>query len=175
MPDKGLSSTEMAPRVPIEDRRHIARLFVEGVPQREIARRTGRSKTAVTRIIRAFRDEGTLADAKRSGRPRVTTHDIVAAAVVDPFLSAKEIRDELSLSISTATVRRRLKEAGISNFAAAQKPFLPERQRQPRLDFALNHQRWNEEEWKNVVFSDESTFCTRWDQQRRVWRPLNSR
>ncbi|KAH7977841.1 hypothetical protein HPB49_003718 [Dermacentor silvarum] len=120
--------------------------FTPRIHQRD-CRRTGRSKTAVTRIIRAFRDEGTLADAKRFGRPRVTTHDIVAAAVVDPFLSAKEIRDELSLSISTATVRRRLKEAGISNFAAAQKPFLPERQRQPRLDFALNHQRWNEEEW----------------------------
>lgn len=169
----------MAPRVPIEDRRYIARLFVEGVPQREIARRTGRSKTAITRIIRAFREDGTLADAKRSGRPRVTTHEadilIVAAAVVDPFLSAKEIRDELSLNISTRTVSRRLKEAGIYNFAAAQNPFVSERQRQQRLDFALNHQHGKEEEWKNVVFSDESTFCTRWDQQRRVWRPLNSR
>ncbi|KAH7986097.1 hypothetical protein HPB49_026118 [Dermacentor silvarum] len=142
----------MAPRVPIEDRRHIARLFVQGVPERDCPKNW----------------EGTLADAKRSGRPRVTTHDIVAAAVVDPFSSAKEIRDELSLSISTATVRRRLKEAGISNFAAAQKPFLPERQRQPRLDFALITSVGMKE---NVVFSDESTFCTRWDQQRRVGGP----
>lgn len=80
---------------------------------------------------------------QESRRPKVTTHDddilIVAAAVEEPFLSAKEIRDELSLSISTATVRRQLKEAGISDFAAAQKPFLPERQRQQRLDLALNH------------------------------------
>ncbi|KAH6945097.1 hypothetical protein HPB50_007203 [Hyalomma asiaticum] len=136
----------MAPRVPIEDRRFIARLFVEGVPQRAIAQRTGRSKAAVTRIIRAFRDDGTLADAKRSGRPIVTNHEddilIVAAAVVDPFLSAKEIRNEQSPGISTATVTRRLKEAGVSSFSAAQKPFLPERQRQQRRDFALNHQRW---------------------------------
>ncbi|KAL3225793.1 hypothetical protein MRX96_049105 [Rhipicephalus microplus] len=97
----------MAPRVPIEDRRYITRLFMEGVSQKEIARRTGRSKIAITKIIRAFREDGTLADAKHSGRLRVTTHEadilIVPPATVDPLLFAKEIRDELSLNISTRT------------------------------------------------------------------------
>ncbi|KAG0424074.1 hypothetical protein HPB47_000164, partial [Ixodes persulcatus] len=37
---------------------------------------------------------------------------IVAAAVADPFLSAREIRDEL---------HRRLKEAGSHNFVAARR------------------------------------------------------
>lgn len=169
----------MAPRVPVEDRKLITRLFLEGLPQRVICQRTGRSKTAVSRIIRAFRDEGRVADAQRSGRPRVTQNVedelIVAAVVTDPFLNAREIRDELSLEVSTPTIRRRLKEAGLSNCVAAKKPFLTGRQCQQRLQFAQEHQDWSQEEWGTVIFSDESTFCTRWDQQQRVWRPLNSR
>lgn len=27
------------------------------------------------------------------------------------------------------------------------------------------------EDWKRVVFTDESTLCSRWDYTRRVWRP----
>lgn len=170
----------MPPRVPIKERRLIARLFTEGVPQREICRRTGRSKTAVTRIIKAFRDdEGRLSDAKHSGRRRCTEQEddmlIVAAAVADPFLNAREIREELGLDISCDTIRRRLKEAGLESRVAAQKPHVTERQRQQRLDFAREFQQWTVDDWSQVIFTDESTFCTRWDQKRRVWRPWNCR
>ncbi|KAH8042764.1 hypothetical protein HPB51_025746 [Rhipicephalus microplus] len=107
-------------------------------------------------MVPNFRKDGTRVNVKRSGRPRVTVHEayifIVAAAVVDPFLSAKEFQDELSLNVSTKTVSRQLNEIGIYHFAAAQKPFLFERQRQQRLDFASNHQHCKEEEWKNLLF-----------------------
>ncbi|KAH9381487.1 hypothetical protein HPB48_005538 [Haemaphysalis longicornis] len=170
----------MAPRVPVEDRKLITRLFLEGLPQRVICQRTGRLKTAVRRIIRAFRDEGRIAGAQRPGRPKITQHVedelIVAAVVADPFLNASEIRDELPLEVSTSAIRRRFKEAGLSNCVAAKKPFLTGRQCQQRLQFAQEHQHWSQEEWGTVVFSDESTFCTRCrDQQWRVCRPLNSR
>ncbi|KAH8024495.1 hypothetical protein HPB51_025122 [Rhipicephalus microplus] len=44
-----------------------------------------------------------------------------------------------------------------------------------RLQFARSVQTWGSEEWGEVVFSDESTFSSRWDQERRVGRPMNSR
>lgn len=54
-----------------------------------------------------------------SQEPRRTrTTLIVAASVVDPFLSAKEIHGELSLDTSPSTVRHHLKAAGISNWGA---------------------------------------------------------
>ncbi|KAH7961853.1 hypothetical protein HPB52_012754 [Rhipicephalus sanguineus] len=70
----------MAPRVPMK--------IGDTSPEGDIARSTGRSETAVTRIIRAFRDDGTLADAKRSGRPRFTTHedDILIVAAENTML-----------------------------------------------------------------------------------------
>lgn len=156
------------------------RLFMEGTTQREICRLTGRSRTCVSRIIQAYRDDqGRLVDAERSGRPKVTSEEqellIVAAAVADPFLSAKEIRQELSLNVSCETIRRRLKEAGLGSCVAAQKPHLTDRQRLERLEFARAVEQWTTDEWKEVIFTDESTFSTRWDQQRRVWRPMSCR
>lgn len=170
----------MAPRVPIEERRNIIRYFLEGIPQREICRITNRSRDAVSRAIRAYReDQGRLADAQRSGRSRVTTEEedqlIVAAVVADPFLSAKEIREALRLDASAKTIRRRLQVAGVRSCVAAQKPHLTDKQRQARLDFARAVEQWSAEDWGEVVFTDESTFSTRWDQQRRVWRPMNCR
>ncbi|KAH6948867.1 hypothetical protein HPB50_026618 [Hyalomma asiaticum] len=112
----------------------------------------------------------------RLGRPRVSGEEdalIIAAAVADPFLNAKEIKQELGLHMSSDTVRRRLKEAGLQNCAAAQKPFLTDNQRRQRLEFARAYKGWGVDEWSQVIFTDESTFCTRWDQQQRVWRPLN--
>ncbi|KAG0419498.1 hypothetical protein HPB47_004059 [Ixodes persulcatus] len=65
-------------------------------------------------------------------RPRKTDKEeerlIVAAAVADPFSGAQEIRDELQLTISCHTIRRCLKEAGLHNCVAAQKPHLTDKQ-----------------------------------------------
>ncbi|KAH7969060.1 hypothetical protein HPB52_014177 [Rhipicephalus sanguineus] len=170
----------MPSRVPIEERWRIVRLCIEGVPQREICRRTSRSRTSVGRIIRAYRDEdGRIADAQRSGRPRLTTLEederIVAAAVVDPFLNARDIRDALDLTCSCETIRSRMREAGLMNCVTAQKPHLTTKQMEERLNFARAFEHWTAEEWREVIFTDESAFSTRWDQQQRVWRPLNSR
>ncbi|KAG0438098.1 hypothetical protein HPB47_017148 [Ixodes persulcatus] len=87
---------------------HIPKLEIPPASLRrisEIALRTGRSKWTVTRVIKAFRDDGgRLVDAPRSGRPRATDEEedrlIVDAAVTDPFMTAKEIQQELSLSLS---------------------------------------------------------------------------
>lgn len=166
-------------RVPLDERRHTVRLFMEGIPQREICRRTNRSRTAVNRIIQAFRDDGRFTDMERSGRPRATTEEedrlITAAIVADPFQSAEDIREALSLTVSSETVRRRLSELGLQSFVAAQKPCLSDSQLKERLMFATAMKDWTTEKWGDVIFSDESTFSTRWDQRKPVWRPLNCR
>lgn len=54
---------------------------------------------------RAYRDEdGRIADAQRSGRPRLTTLEEDERIVHDPFLNAREIRDALDLSCSCETI-----------------------------------------------------------------------
>lgn len=68
------------------------------------------------RIVQAYRDEeGKIGDAQCSGRPAL------AAAVVDPFMNVREIRDTLTLSCSVETIRCRLGEAGLMNYIATKK------------------------------------------------------
>ncbi|KAL1436917.1 hypothetical protein MTO96_049214 [Rhipicephalus appendiculatus] len=56
---------------------------------------------------------------------------------------------------------------------AVQKPIVSGVNKQKRLGFAREHLQWTEEHWAKVVFTDESSFTTRWDQ--RLWRPQNCR
>ncbi|KAL3217429.1 hypothetical protein MRX96_032382 [Rhipicephalus microplus] len=41
--------------------------------------------------------------------------------------------------------------------------------------FAKEHGSWSTDDWKTVLFSDESTFTRRWDQKQRVWHPVSAR
>ncbi|KAH8025617.1 hypothetical protein HPB51_010678 [Rhipicephalus microplus] len=127
----------------------------------------------MSRAIQAYRQTGGISDRDRAGRLRCTDDKvdrlIIAAVVADPHITAKGIKDA-----SVWTIRRRLAEAGLANCVAAQKPHITDRQRSMRLQFARSVQTWGSEEWE-VVFSNESTFSSRWDQERRVRRPMNSR
>lgn len=158
----------MPPRVPIEDRKLIVSLSDEGLSQREICLRTGRCRTSVNRIIQAYRRDGRLADAERSGRPRATDDEndvlIAAAYAADPSLTAKEVRASLSLDVSCATIQRRLHDAGLYNHRARPNhspPDLSDEERRQRLDFARAVGHWTVDQWREVIFTDEATFCTR--------------
>ncbi|KAH8038884.1 hypothetical protein HPB51_003906 [Rhipicephalus microplus] len=103
---------------------------------------------------------------ERSGRPRTMTEEedrlITTAAIMpDPFQSAENIREALSLTVSSETVRRMLSELGPQSFVATQKPCLLGSQLQERLVFATAMKEWTTEKWGDVIFSDESTFSTR--------------
>jgi len=49
-----------------------------------------------------------------------------------------------------------LKKAGLQAVVKAKKPLLTKRHRKERLDFALAHLDWTVEDWKTVVWSDET-------------------
>ncbi|KAH7956692.1 hypothetical protein HPB52_011772 [Rhipicephalus sanguineus] len=161
----------MSPRVPADERRRIVESSIQGFSQRVICRLLQRSRNAVSRAIQAYRQTGGISDRDRAGRSRCTDDEvdrlIIAAVVADPHISAKGIKDALHLNASVWTIRRRLAEAGLVNCVAAQKPHITDRQRSMRLQFARSVQTWGSEEWGEVVFSDESTFSSRWDQERR--------
>ncbi|KAH7956117.1 hypothetical protein HPB52_006132 [Rhipicephalus sanguineus] len=168
----------MPPRVPADEKRRIVDLSIPGLSQRVICRLLGRSRTAVNHVIQTYRETGRIAESERSGRCRCTEDEvdilIVATVVADPHISAKGIRDALQLDVSISTIRRRLVEAGLKNCVAAQKPHITERQRTQRLQFALSVQTWSSPDWNEVVFSDESTFSSRWDQKRRILAAIHA-
>jgi hypothetical protein len=61
--------------------------------------------------------------------------------------------------ISANTVRRRLAEHDLRPRIPARGPHLTAAHRRVRLLFAQNHVDWELDQWRLVMFSDESRFC----------------
>jgi hypothetical protein len=59
-------------------------------------------------------------------------------------------------TLSAQTVRRGLKKAGLKAVVKKKMPLLTKRHRKERLDWAVAHQHWTIEDWKKVVWSDET-------------------
>lgn len=87
-----------------------------------------------------------------------------------------ELEEVRGIAVSERTVRRRLKEYGLSARRPANGPELTRGHRVERLRFAREHRNWGIEEWSKVLFSDESRFCLRSpDGRQRVWRRTGER
>ena len=69
---------------------------------------------------------------------------------------------------STNTVHRELHEMGFHVRAAAHKPKITMRNAKHRLEWCKAHRHWTLEQWKHVLWSDESCF-TIWQSDGRIW------
>ena len=68
----------------------------------------------------------------------------------------------------TNTVRREFHEMGFHGRAAAYKPKITMRNAKRRLEWCKAHCHWTLEQWKRVLWSDESRF-TIFQSDRRFW------
>ena len=102
----------------------------------------------------------TVKRSRGSGRPRITTNeedkDIVMIHENDRFKNPKATASYANISVWT--VRRRLKEQGLSPRKPACKSRLTVNHREARLQWAVIHRRWNLDQWSKVLFTDEASF-----------------
>jgi hypothetical protein len=67
-------------------------------------------------------------------------------------------KETSGVSVHPSVVRRRLITSGLKGCKARKKPLLTPLQRRKRLAWARAHRNWTLEQWRKVIFSDESTF-----------------
>lgn len=158
-----------------------------GRSSREVARVFNTSRQSIGRIRQRYAATGDVKDLPRSGRPRVTSRaedrHITNVVLRNRFINAPEMTRRIRRQrgaggrpVSVQTVRNRLHVAGLKSRVPAKKPWLSQRHRAARLQFARNHVRWNRQRWRTVLFSDESRFCLRHiDGRQRVWRRRGER
>ena len=102
-------------------------------------------------------------DAPRSGRPPTATTSEVSAAVLEVVQSTAAGRemssDELGYlhGISGVSAWRILNASGLRKVKPSRKPGLTKAMRDARYQFALAHQDWIIDDWKKVVWSDETS------------------
>lgn len=122
------------------------------------------SKTMVFNAVKHYKQHGTVDNIKRKQKPRKTTHRtdarIIRLARKYPRLGSEEIKrwifGESSSGLSARSIRRRLDEAQLFGRVARKKPLVSKRNRDMRIRFAKMHRAWTLNQWKNILWSDET-------------------
>ena len=157
----------------------IISLLNENFSLRKIAPKVGVSIATVSRVSnrlgrRHLTNQGGR-PAKLSQQDRRMAMRLVTSGKADNAVQvAQELNTNRNDHISAQTVRRTLKNMGMKAVVKKKKPFLSARHKSQRLDFALQHQYWTIDDWKRVIWSDETKVNRLGPDGRKwVWRTIN--
>ena len=163
------------------DRRAIIGAYSAGRTQCNLATDFNVCAKTIQRIIRKVEKFNSVERTKGSGRKRITTaaqdRAITLAVKRDRLNSLKDICQRLFLeNVSIRTISRRLHEGSdFQSYWSVKKPFICERNRLKRIQWCRTHRHWTVEDWRKVIWSDESPFVVRFNGRFRVWRLHNER
>src|SRR5215469_15753539 len=138
-----------------------------GFSIRQFSKKMKVAKSTVCDILKRKKDTGESSTLRRGrcGRKRKTTpHDdkvIIRNNIKDPKKTSIDLRRDLSsagVNISSSTVRRRLLEVGRFARKPLKKQLLTSVMKTKRLHWAHRYAQWTADDWKKVIFSDESHF-----------------
>lgn len=149
-----------------EQRAIVMHEYNKGNGYKKISKATGFSISTIKKTIKRFQERGDLQSRQRSGRPvKLTTRDkrvLVRLTKKERFQSSTQLSKDLEEStgsrVTPGHLRKVLIKEGMRARRPRKKPFVNERQRQARLNWAKAHQHWTVEDWSKVIFSDESNF-----------------
>ena len=135
--------------------------------------------------LRRRLQDGWLGSAPRSGRPPKTTAEnrtkvltVLRQSRDTRTLScnaiARRILANSSRFLSSMTIHKILKTSGLSKVKPTKKPGLTLEMMKIRKEWCLAHEDWTFDDWKRVLWSDETSVC--FGQRRggeRVWRTVS--
>ena len=135
----------------------------EGRSHREISETTGVSCTTISRIRRTV---SSLPPSIKKGRPSVLgtrwERQLVRMVSSGRWKNGEDAKrhmhDEYNVQISAESLRRSLRRSGLRAHVCPKKPLLSRKHRQARLAFARRYRNWTVDDWKKVIWSDESKF-----------------
>ncbi|KAJ3631766.1 hypothetical protein MTP99_012874 [Tenebrio molitor] len=163
----------MAP-IPYFNKVQIISLFQDGLSHSKISERLGIGRSKISAIIKkkmeARSNSGTTSRFRRN-----QNEQLLNVIRNSPFTTAIAAVNISNFQGSVRTSRRRLRNSGLRNHAAARKIRLTPRHKEARVGFALEHLAKDNAFWSRVVFSDEKVFQSSHNGRVRVYRPRNSR
>lgn len=172
------------PRLTRNQRHQALGRLQAGQTARQVANAFQVHVRTIYRLQQRYQTTNTTDDRPRSGRPRVTTRrqdrQIVRQHLQDRFVTAAETARQTmgthQRHISADTVRRRLTSRHLHCHRPHRGPILTPRHRRDRLQWATQHQHWRHQQWRRVLFSDESRYCiSTAGGRKRVWRRRGER
>lgn len=148
---------------PISSAKHktVVDLLLSGHSIRETAKKSGVSKSTVGLINKEIQP---IKENIKTGRPstlsphdrRRITNQIKTGELDNATQATEFINDINSTSISPQTVRNALKGDKMKAVVKRKRPLLTAAHTRARLKFALKYQHWTVDDWKLVLWSDET-------------------
>ncbi|GBN36404.1 hypothetical protein AVEN_189186-1 [Araneus ventricosus] len=141
-------------------------------------------RSAIHRLRNHYRRDQNASRRRGSGRRRITTtaddRYLLQCARRRRTLTARQLTSQLSAvagrPVYRQTVSRRLHEGGLfARRSVVCVPLSPARVR-ARSHWAREHRSWTPEQWRHVLFTDESRFYIQNDSRRAmIWREPGTR
>ena len=136
---------------------------LSGLSNSEVAEKLGLSRSTVSRLYRRLlvTQDPYHVKEKKGRPPKLSGSDGRIAA---RMLASGDARDATDLQrkgfphVHAVTLRRQLRKQGLGAYVRRKKPFLSRAAKQRRREWAKTFGEWTDEEWSNVIFSDESKF-----------------
>uniref|UniRef100_A0A8C4RIQ3 Transposase n=1 Tax=Erpetoichthys calabaricus TaxID=27687 RepID=A0A8C4RIQ3_ERPCA len=158
-----------------DTRNKIVDLHQAGKTESAIGKQLGVKKSTVGAIIRKWKTYKTTDNLPRSGASRKISPRgvkmITRTVSKNPRTTQEDLVNDLQRAgtkVTKATISNTLRRQGLKSCSARCVPLLKAVHVQARLKFAREHLDDPEEDWENVIWSDEKN-CTR-----RVWRRKNA-
>ncbi|CAF3398923.1 unnamed protein product [Rotaria socialis] len=160
-------------------RAQVVALHDAGLNQVDISKQLIVSRCCVQNAIKKYKQLGRFDDLKHTGRPKKLSgreiRHLKRLFKGDSRLSASKIASDLNTSlpksITTRIIRRYLKDLGFDYVVKIKKQWLSGRHRQQRIAWCKQYLNWKKDDWRKVIFSDESTFYVlKRKNQCKIWR-----
>lgn len=146
---------------------------------REIAAVVGVSLATVSRVIKLKQETGSFSPKRKGkcGRKKKTSPRddayLLRQSRKDPRKTSDALNTdlkELGIQISSSTVRRRL--IAVERFARRplKKQLLTKTMKEKRYKWAKKYKEWTKEQWRKVMFTDESHFFVQGQRSQHVRR-----
>ena len=166
-------------------------LVEAGIAPKEVARITGISTSTISRLRKKARDGGynpeestklsikQVEDRPRTGRPAIITTNKEASIV--NFVTKDKLHREMSAAeiagvydVSATTILKILRRNKLKSCKDTKKPALTVRMKAERLKWCIEHEDWTLNDWKNVIWTDETSVVLNQTRgRRRIWRRAN--
>ena len=179
-PKKDLRINKCTKSIDLITRGKIIGAYDHGGKPNVIAEEYNISYRSVMRMLQKHKQGKSLTIGKGTGRPPLIDkragRRLARMIEKDSFVTSYEMQNELGNIASARTIRDYLnKYTQYSSRLAARKPFLTEANIKKRLQWALDHLDWTNEQWMEVMWSDESPYTLRYRGMRRCWRKKGER
>jgi len=151
----------------------------EGLSTRAIARKLSVSQSTVSRLAKTVERDSSAPKAGRPGRISLTTRRAMVRNITTGVLEnavevQRYLREELNVEITAARVRQILRQEDMSSQHQIKKPKLTAEHRRKRMEFVRRYEHWTLEDWKRVLWTDE-TKINRYGSDGTKWVWKNNR